>query len=358
VNYFLSGYYGYGNAGDEAVLAAILEAISTKQPGATFTVTSGDPEATTARYNTEIHRVRAIARQEPRALAANIRSCDVFISGGGSLLQDVTSVRNIVYYTSLIRFAQLARKPVMVYAQGIGPLARPISQKLARASVQLARAVTVRDEASKQLLQRIGVSRKIEVTADPVWALKPTEIHDSGNLYAHGIPNSWKTWGASLRPWHGYEYDITKSSQIADGLQSAAREGPARFRFVPMQAAGDREVMQNIVQENRDALLDTSNLHPREIMALCGRCDVMIGMRLHALIFAAAQSVPCVAVNYDPKVEALAKIIGAPLLQDLSGPELAKLPAAIASAKPIDEARLAQLKKAALSNAEIATSLR
>jgi polysaccharide pyruvyl transferase CsaB len=154
MHFFLSGYYGYGNAGDEAVLAAILEALQAQKPGAQFTIASGDPAATKARFGTE-YSLDAVPRQGPRQLAAAIKRCDVFISGGGSLLQDVTSLRNIVYYTSLMRFARLSRKPVAVYAQGIGPLLRPLSQKLARAAVQSARVITVRDEDSKTLLQRI-----------------------------------------------------------------------------------------------------------------------------------------------------------------------------------------------------------
>ena len=61
-----------------------------------------------------------------------MKTCDAFISGGGSLLQDVTSLRNIVYYTGLIRMAGVAKKPAMIYAQGIGPLKKPLSQKLTR----------------------------------------------------------------------------------------------------------------------------------------------------------------------------------------------------------------------------------
>ena len=132
MNFLLSGYYGFGNAGDEAVLAAILQSILAQQASARFTVTSGNPRQTVQCFNSAGTPVSAIPRQEPRALLRALRGCDAFISGGGSLLQDVTSLRNVVYYTALIRFAQVLRKPVMIYAQGVGPLRRPIAQRLAR----------------------------------------------------------------------------------------------------------------------------------------------------------------------------------------------------------------------------------
>lgn len=350
MHFFLSGYYGYGNAGDEAVLAAILDALQAQKSGAQFTIASGDPAATLARFGTE-YSLEAVPRQGPRELAAAIKRCDVFISGGGSLLQDVTSLRNIVYYTSLMRFARLSRKPVAVYAQGIGPLLRPLSQKLARAAVQGARVITVRDEDSKALLQRIGVRRNIEVTADPVWNLTPAsnDVTSTRNAAA-------KTLALSLRPWPGYEFDPAHSTTIRDGLRRLKQESGAHLRFVPMQASTDGHI-GDLLREGNDATVDTIDLHPRSIMAACGNCNVMIAMRLHALIFAAAQGVPCVAINYDPKVQALAKLIGAPLLQDMGESEMARLPEAVRAAQPMSRDSLQQLQASARRSAELVAQL-
>jgi polysaccharide pyruvyl transferase CsaB len=342
MNFFLSGYYGYENAGDEAVLAAMLEALAGQKPSAHFTVTSGNPAATNERYGRQ--GVRAIGRQSPGALTQNIRACDVFLSGGGSLLQDVTSLRNAVYYTGLLRMARLARKPTMIYAQGIGPLQKSVSRKLVRIAATHARAVTVRDKDSAQLLRRIGVRRPIEVTADPVWALTPDYVDPKTR---RGV------WLAALRPWSGNGFDLASPKTIE--LWHAATESKI-MRYIPMQPHADGPVMQPYVVAG-DELVDTNNLHPRAVMARCGTGEAMIAMRLHALIFAAAQGVPCVAVNYDPKVQALAEIIGAPLLENLSRDELKRLPEAIAAAQPMSEGHRDELKKLALRNAEIAANL-
>jgi polysaccharide pyruvyl transferase WcaK-like protein len=102
-------------------------------------------------------------------------------------------------------------------------------------------------------------------------------------------------------------------------------------------------------------LIPVAGRHPREIMAEAGRCDLMIAMRLHALIFAAAQGVPCIAINYDPKVEALARIVNAPIVQDSSEAELAKLSGPLPPAP--DEAKRQELRNKALRNAEVAVAL-
>src|SRR5947208_2546495 len=119
MNILISGYYGFRNGGDEGVLAAILDHLEARLPAATvYTVTSGDAEYTERLHGTEKRRVRAIPRQSPGPLLQAIRACDLFISGGGSLLQDATSLRNVVYYSTLIRLARMFEKPVMIYGQG------------------------------------------------------------------------------------------------------------------------------------------------------------------------------------------------------------------------------------------------
>lgn len=349
MKYLLSGYFGFGNAGDEAVLCAEMDAIKAQDARAHFTVTSGNPAQTMARYASE-YSICAIARQNPRALIPAIRACDIFISGGGSLLQDVTSFRNVVYYTGLMRLAKWARKPVVIYAQGIGPLNEVRAQKLARAAIQNAQVISVRDEGSKILLQKIGVTREIEVTADPVWALRPAPLNRNSDV---------DTWNVALRAWPHVaagddENEYSKRTFAA--ICEAARAANVRLRFVPMQPPSDTPLAESYraLMSETDEIVRLDNAHPREVMAQCGGAQRMIAMRLHALIFAAAQGVPCVAIDYDPKVRALAKLIGAPLLNiaDLHGAN--RVLEATQNAHPLAPERLQQLRDAAARTALLA----
>ena len=356
MRYLLSGYYGFGNAGDEAVLCGVMNAIKARDDNAHFVVTSGNPQATQTRYEIE-YSIHAIERQNPRQLIREIRACDVFVSGGGSLLQDVTSLRNVVYYTALMRMARFFRKPLVIYAQGIGPLNRKISQKLARGAINGAQVVTVRDEDSKALLKKIGVHRAVEVVADPVWALQPSQIEEKTDAQNAAAP----TWNVALRSWPNApaETAIEYSKTTFSAICQSAREVNARLRFLPMQPSEDAplaETQRNLMNE-ADEIVDLNDLHTREIMAHCGHANAMIAMRLHALIFAAAQAIPCVAINYDPKVESLAKLIGAPLLniEDLQHPN--RVLEAMENARPLSPERLEELKTRAARPAELAVAL-
>ena len=355
MRFLLSGYYGYQNAGDEAVLAAITHQIAAIAPSAEFIATSGSPARTAAQF--ALHReysVRAVARNDFKNLWREIKSCDAFLSGGGSLLQDVTSLRNIVYYTGLIRMAAAAKTPAMIYAQGIGPLKKTLSQKLTRIALnhKNTRVITVRDPQSKALLQQIGVRKTIEVTADPVWALDGEFPKSS---MAIKTPNTQeKTWIVSLRSWLDASTPNAETA-LLQAVRAAAAKENATLHFLAMQPERDGALMRSLgIAENE--ILATENLSPREIMALAGQCDLMIAMRLHALIFAAAQGVPCIAVSYDPKVTALAQLIGAPVISNASESELAKLQNA-ASAPPPSTHGVVELKEKALRNAKLAVDL-
>ena len=358
MQYFLNGYYGYDNAGDEAVLCSVMKAIGAHDSDARFVVTSGDPTSTRHRYSREFS-LETVPRQNPKSLIPAIRACDVFVSGGGSLVQDVTSLRNVFYYTGLMRLARIFGKPVVVYAQGVGPLNRKIAQRVARGAFQSAQVLTVRDQASAQLLQKIGVTKTVEVTADPVWALRPVELPR--------IEKPLPIWNVALRSWpniHNIEYSKSTFGAIAQ----AANLSNAHLRFVPMQPSEDAPLaaqMRDTLSELNDAARDDElvildRAHPRDVMAQCNRgAQVMIAMRLHALIFAAAQEVPCVAINYDPKVEALAKLIDAPLLSiaDLQSPQAAqRVLEAIENARALSPERVQEFQNLAAKTAHLAVA--
>ncbi len=116
----MSGYYGFANAGDDAILEAIQQAIHEASDDIGVTVLSNDPELTRKQYGME-----AIPRFRMWKVFSALRRSDALLSGGGSLLQDTTSTRSLFYYLSVIRCAQLLGKPVMLYANGIGPVRQP-----------------------------------------------------------------------------------------------------------------------------------------------------------------------------------------------------------------------------------------
>ncbi len=332
----LSGYYGYGNAGDEAVLAGLVTGFRASASAEALDITTLSGNVAETRT---MHGIGAADRYRPAALLPAIARCDLFLSGGGSLLQDVSSPHSIFYYLGVVKMAQMLGKKTMFIAQGIGPLNLPRSRKLVAAVANRLDAVTVRDPDSAALLREIGGTRPfIEVTADPALLLSPSDLPTHFN--SGGGRGAF--FGVALRPWHGQ--DSLGAEVAAACLPSLAGQKP---RLLPMQDTSDRPVAEQFADawrgEKSAALCSTTDgLAP--LLSIIAGCDMMVGMRLHALILAAAAGVPSVALSYDPKVSAFMQASGqGDAVYDLSRPDQDALGALLARVWAERAARAAAL---------------
>ncbi|BDE07737.1 polysaccharide pyruvyl transferase CsaB [Vulcanimicrobium alpinum] len=293
--FLLSGYYGFGNLGDEALLEVIVERLRRRWPGCAVDVLSGDPPATARTYGVE-----ATPRMEIGRVRGAIERADVILSGGGGLLQNVTSLRSLLYYTNVIRTAIRAGKPTMVFAQSVGPLdfwGRAVVRNFCRGIA----AATVRDERSRALLQSLLPGVQVERTADPVFLFEPsTEPLD---LKAEGLADDDAPLVVvSVRKWAGGDATTAAMASVVDRL--AARHG-ARVAFLPLGGPPDAEVSTTIIRRCASTPVLLPDYTLPQAAQVIGRASLVIGMRLHALIIAARLGVPFLALPYDPKVEAL-----------------------------------------------------
>ena len=159
----ISGYYGFGNAGDSLVLDSILGQIRARDGKADITVLSASPA-----YTAPVHNVKSVYRWNWIKIFTELRKCDVLISGGGGLFQDYTGNIGLYYYLGIIYLAKLLKKKVFICAVGINEL-KKINSAITSKVLRLADKITVREQDSQELLVKWGCPReKIEVTADPV----------------------------------------------------------------------------------------------------------------------------------------------------------------------------------------------
>ncbi len=357
----ISGYYGCGNSGDEAVLMGIRDAFRrTATNRVVLTALSQNPDETT-----RLHGIDSAFRMDIPTLKREISGSQLLISGGGSLLQDTTSLKSLLYYLYVMRVAATYKVPFMVYAQGIGPLRRPISRKLVVAMLKRAAAITVRDNESKLLLESIGViSPPIEVTADPAFALTAAPISDISAVFAAaGVGLDSQPIGVALRPWgDAAKAPIERYAALIAELQKQTGQPVV---MLPMHHPDDVDFSNRVaaVCSNKPAILST-HMPPDAVLATVSTFKAVVALRLHALIFAARCGVPAVALAYDPKVTSLMQSLGAEqnLLdwRDFDPAEAAALVVkAIESNKNTNSASTmaAEREALALRNSEIALSI-
>jgi len=293
----LSGYYGFDNIGDEAVLYSIIEALRLKMNNKVdITVFSANPEKTQRLYG-----IKAVDRWNKKALYRAIKESDLLISGGGSLLQDITSANSPIYYLGIIKLAQLLKKPVVIYAQGIGPLLRKRNRWLCGKILNKATAITVRDKESAEELANLGVKAIVNVTADPVLAMTRDMVDQNLGkelLREIGFDFAKKTVMVSLRPWQNDEHAI-KVARLCDQL----KKEDWQVVLLPMQAEQDMPILVKVKEAMEESvLLLERQCTPREMFSIFSFADRVLGMRLHALIMATALNIGAVGIVYDPKV--------------------------------------------------------
>lgn len=310
----ISGYYGFGNAGDEAVLSATVEQLRARLPGATPVVLSTDPPATE-----QMHGVEAAWRWPLGPLRRTIRSADLLLSGGGSLLQNRTSSRSLAYYLLTLDVAQRGGVPFAIHAQGLGPLDGSLSRRVTARYLRRARALTLRDEASMHLAAELGVPEQLmTLTADPAFLLEAASgAQIDAALADAGLRADQPTVGLVVREWRGALEALPPLARIS---RMAADRWGARTLILPFQLPQDLEVSRKLAALLPDAAVFERDLHPRMLAGIIGRLDLLVAMRLHALIMAAAKAVPAVGLSYDPKVRAHCERAGQGWAQ-MSAPE-------------------------------------
>lgn len=314
IKLLIAGYHGFGNCGDEAILQAMVTNIRKLPVDVDITALSYKPEFTEKEYN-----IKSVQRFKATEVFKAIRESQIVLSGGGTLLQDGTSTRSLIYYLSIIKIAKLMGKRVMLYANGIGPVSGKLNRRLVKLVVNGVDFITLREKLSEGDLKAIGVKKpNITVTADPAFSLESVSDAVARNILAsEGVPTDKPMVGVSVRAWSKAKYGddfVIKLARVCDEL---VKQGKTVV-LLPMEYPRDLEISSKLMDNMTQRAYCLKNRYtPSQILGIVGCFDVMISMRLHTLIFAAVKNIPMLGVIYDPKVEYYLRELEMPVAGDV-----------------------------------------
>lgn len=305
----ISGSYGGMNLGDEAILEGILGQLRATVD-ADITVYSKNPIDTLARHDVE----RAIAPRSltRRQMIPEIRELDLLILGGGGILYD----RDAEEYLREVFIANELEVPVMLYAVSAGPLVTAPSRRAVQQALNASPAplISVRDRLGYRLLEDVGVTSEIHLTADPAFLLEPEPLSEDA-LEAEGVDLEGHLIGFSVREPGPAAPDIRPDEYyalLANAADFMVERYDANVLFVPMEKADvqhSHAVVAHMQNAERAEIL-RRKYSPRQILDLMGRFELCVGMRLHFLIFAALHGTPFAALPYASKVSGLLEDLG------------------------------------------------
>ena len=290
--YIVSGYIGFDNFGDEAIAHVLVDKL--KAEGAEkITLISSNPDKTS-----EIHGVDACPMLK---FWDSLMEADVLISGGGSLLQDVTSLKSLIYYLGIIYLALILGKKVIIFSQGIGPINSKLGRFLTKTALKHCYKISVRDQKSMELLKKWGIHS--ELVKDPVFDLDLPQKHKKGIV------------GVQLRNYPTLTEDFLKA--LADEI--VKRFPDKKIEIFSFQDSIDLDICERFGRMlNKKGLENTEilkNLSIRDVFEKVSDLEYMIGMRFHANVVAIKCGVKTLAINYDIKVKKLAEEYHLPIIE-------------------------------------------
>ena len=289
--YVISGYIGFDNFGDEAI-AKVLTAHLKSKGAEKITVLSSNPEKTALLYG--VNSENFLKFFNP------ILESDVLISGGGSLLQDVTSLKSLIYYLAVIVTALVFNKKVIIFAQGFTPFRTKIGKFFTRFILKYCDKIYVRDAKSQEILNEMGISS--QHVSDPVYAIPVLK------------PEKQEGIGVQLRGFHTLTEEFLKN--LARDIATCFPN--EKINLYSLQDALDLPVIEKfagMLNENGCESEIYKNLTVEQAMEEISKLEYLIGMRFHSALVAAKAGVKVLGINYDIKVENLAKSIGFPLIK-------------------------------------------
>lgn len=314
----LSGYYGFDNFGDEAILSVLVSNL--KENNIDVTVISKNPEKTARNLGVDAVYTFGFSK-----IVKKIKSADVLISGGGSLLQDATSLKSLFYYLLIIFVALLCKKKVIIFAQGIGPIRNLFGRFCTKLLMSRCTYVAVRDEKSLFLVRGWDISAKL--VNDPVWSVKITQ------------PVKMERVGVQLRSWK----NLSGKFLFALARQVAKNFSDKEVYIYSFQDELDLELCKQFEGNLKIAnpLIKTKIVQAESIgntVQSVSNLEYMIAMRYHACLLALKYGIKTLALSYDEKVEKLAERFCIPCsnLNDIE-----KLPEYFESMKMLDTRAIA-----------------
>lgn len=293
--FVLSGYFGFKNFGDEAILSVLINKLNQEENK--ITIISSNPEFTKSQYQ----NIESVYTFNITDIIQKIVKSDILISGGGSLLQDVTSLKSLIYYLGVIFIALILHKKVIIFAQGIGPIKNPIGQILTKILLSHCSYISVRDEKSYELMKNWGI--KADLLCDPIFSTH--------------ISNTTKknTVAIQLRNFRTINDDFI--DRLAQRVCKEFKD--SEIEIYSFQDSIDLEVCKkfkkavNLLNPDIKTYL-YSGLTNEEIIDKLSHCEYLIAMRFHAIIIGLLTKTKTLSINYDIKVEKISQEFNLPMI--------------------------------------------
>lgn len=299
------GWFGSRNLGDEAILQGVAKLIKQRLPEAELTALSTDPEYTKAQAGVAAEKIespRTLLRNRNRYLKL-FKTADVHLLTGGTPFYDYGHLARIVH----MGLPALNRRRIICFGVGSKPITTLMGREITRVLLRNASIISTRDMISKQILQPLTgqLVKPITITGDSAHALPPVESKTKNRLILF-CPRRLTQSHKLLYHQQLDQSHINRIRHMQARTADKLIEAGYNVAFMPFHTVAPDDdleeirIIRNLMRSEPETIqrpIDTE-----EALHIIGRAALLIGLRLHSLIFASIQGTPHVSLDYDIKI--------------------------------------------------------
>lgn len=333
--FFLFGFYGQGNLGDDLLLLATIEGIRRVRPQATFVIRNEGPVRGLEDFGraielTGIDRILADqSKSKVRRLVETLlayrrhfSSCRWFVFGGGTVFHERSSVAPLLLTLLICMLARVMGLRIAALGVGISDLRSAPARIALRAIVSLSALFAVRDDAAFAECIKVGASKQVKLTGDLAVTLAPLLIGRGA-----GVENgTGRCVGFSVYPPALLGEDGGSAAFLAiQGALKALLEREWKISLLafhddPEKRNGrqDKDILARLMQgfsqdQQSQVSLQVVQANSDQIIRVFSEIDVHCGMRFHGHVLAAMFGIPFVGISTDNKIDAICRLFGMPV---------------------------------------------
>ena len=315
----LRGWFCQGNSGDDALFVTVASALREAAPDAITTLRVPE-HSIEPPFIDRVETISSHHRFKGDLFLRDVRAvfgCRLLVWGGGSFLfdSDEAQMRALRYTRFLCRIARLRRIPIVFASIGVGPFKTREGTRVARAVLNMADLVQVRDSASYRLCRDLKIRAQVEKGFDPAVLLldilevsKPPRTQDAPFTIGVSLSASAESSTKQER----------KIESLAQAVRRVAARIPLRVAVIQMCAHPIHDDMEGCRRLTRalEGICETFPIsycpNPAEMMNAIAGLDAIIAERLHAAVYAYSVGVPFAIVSHHGKCLAFAEDVGLP----------------------------------------------
>ena len=317
------GWFGSQNLGDSAILIGLKEIIQNTVPEAELWALSIDPE-----YTEKICGVQSLQLQSPRDLLSHtvrqrywriFKESDACILTGGTPIYDYGHLSRIIH----LGMPNLQGKEFICFGIGVKPLNSTHGRHIVSQLLSQVSLISTRDQPSQQILSSL-LERRITLTGDTALFMEPARRREIepilDEIGADRPIVAICPRHLSLEEKQHYHDPLTRQdigkirhiqARTADHLNN---EG-YKVVFIPFHRGGvDNDFIEitkiRMLMKTQRSTVLKEEVSPQEMMRLIGSMELVIGLRLHSLVFAAAMGTPFASISYDVKIKGFMEMAG------------------------------------------------